>query len=104
MRLRIRSVKAVEIDGFISTRGFVRVYTEDGLHGTGELLDTLGAVDMINRHIGPSIVGRNPLDIEAYCYDMWMWSDIEGAIPPMFLRGMGGPWLAAVSAVEMALW
>jgi len=102
--LRIARVRAIAVRGFLDTCGFVRVWADDGSFGTGELIDAVGAVEIINRHIGPSLVGRNPLDIEAYWHDMWTWSELTGAIPPMFIRGLGGPFLAAASAIEVALW
>lgn len=103
-RVRIAKVRAVAVRGFLDTCGFVRVWADDGTYGTGEMIDTVGAVDIVNRHIGPSMSGRDPLQIEAFWHDMWTWSPLTGAIPPQFIRGLGGPFLAAVSAIEIALW
>ena len=104
-KLKIREVRAVRLrDGFNSR--FVRVYTDQGLTGTGETMDTVGAEDIVNANIGPSLVGRDPLDIEGILFDLWGWSRGPGggAPSPLFMRGMGGPYLSAISAVEMALW
>jgi len=101
-RLKIREIRAVRMRG-INPR-FVRVYTDQGLTGTGETLDTIGAEDIINRHVGPGLVGRDPLDIEGIWFDLWSWKQVPGGIPPVFMRGMGGPYLAAMSGIEMALW
>ncbi|MCC6858255.1 MAG: mandelate racemase/muconate lactonizing enzyme family protein [Bryobacterales bacterium] len=101
-RLKIREIRAVRMRD-INPR-FVRVYTDQGLTGTGETLDTIGAEDIINRHLGPGLAGRDPLDIEGIWYDLWTWKQVPGGIPPVFMRGMGGPYLAAMSGIEMALW
>jgi galactonate dehydratase len=104
-KLKIREIRAVRLrDGFNSR--FVRVYTDQGLTGTGETMDTVGAEDIINSYMGPSLVGRDPLDIEGILYDLWGWKRgaTGGAPSPLFMRGMGGPYLSAMSGVEMALW
>ena len=83
---------------------FVRVYTDQGLTGTGETLDTIGAEDIINKFFSPGLAGRDPLDIEAIYWDLWSFRSMPGAIPSVFMRGNGGgPYIAAVSGVEMAL-
>jgi galactonate dehydratase len=103
-KLKIREIRAVRLrDGFNSR--FIRVYTEEGLTGTGETMDTVGAEDIVNSFIGPQLVGRDPLDIEGILYDLWGWKRSSGGPPsPLFMRGMGGPYLSAISGVEMALW
>jgi L-alanine-DL-glutamate epimerase and related enzymes of enolase superfamily len=103
-KLKIREIRAVRLrDGFNSR--FVRVYTDEGLTGTGETMDTVGAEDIVNSFMGPSLVGRDPLDIEGILYDLWGWKRTQGGPPsPLFMRGMGGPYLCAMSGVEMALW
>jgi len=101
-RLKITAVKAVRLRG-INSR-FVRVYTDQGLTGTGETLDTIGAEDIINKHLGPAVAGRDPLDIEKIWYDFWSWPSPPGGIPPVFMRGMGGPYLSAMSGIDLALW
>lgn len=103
-RLKIREILAVRLrDGFNSR--FIRVYTDQGLTGTGETMDTVGAEDIVNSFIGPQLVGRDPLDIEGILFDLWGWKRFQGGPPsPLFMRGMGGPYLSAISGVEMALW
>lgn len=101
-KLKITSVKAARLKG-INSR-FVRVHTDQGLAGTGETLDTIGAEDIINKHLGPALAGRDPLDIEGIWWDLWSWRSPPGGIPPVFMRGMGGPYLSALSGIEMALW
>ncbi|MGC2402988.1 MAG: mandelate racemase/muconate lactonizing enzyme family protein [Acidobacteriaceae bacterium] len=103
--LTIREIRAVRLrDGF-NTR-FVRVYTEEGLTGTGEMLDTVGAEYIVNHNFGPALQGRDPLQIEGILFDLWGWKHLSvgGSPSPLFMRGMGGPYLTAISGVEMALW
>ena len=95
-KLKIREIRAVPIKG-IKTH-YVRIYTDQGLTGTGETLDTVGAADIINKFMGPGLVGRDPLEIEKIYYDLFSY-------PNVFLRGNGGgPYMAAISGIEMALW
>ena len=104
-KLKIREIRAVRLrDGFNSR--FVRVYTDQGLTGTGETMDTVGAEDIINTFIGPQLTGRDPLDIEGILFELWGWKHDAGnkVQSPLFMRGMGGPYLSAISGVEMALW
>jgi galactonate dehydratase len=103
--LTIREIRAVRLrDGFNSR--FVRVYTNQGLTGTGEMLDTVGAEYIVNNNIGPALAGRDPLDIEGILFDLWGGRHLAagGSPSPIFMRGMGGPYLTAISGVEMALW
>ena len=104
-KLKIREIRAVKLrDGFNSR--FVRVYTDQGLTGTGETMDTVGAEDIINSFMSSNLAGRDPLDIEGILYDLWGWkrTTAPGPPSPLFMRGMGGPYLSAMSGVEMALW
>jgi galactonate dehydratase len=102
--LTIREIRAVRLRDFNSR--FVRVYTDQGLTGTGEMLDTVGAEYIVNNNFSPALKGRDPLEIESILFDLWGSRHIAagGAPAPLFMRGMGGPYLTAISGVEMALW
>ena len=104
-RLRIREIRAVRLRNGFNSR-FVRIYTEEGLTGTGEFLDTIGAEYIINNNFNPLLSGRDPLAIEAIVNDLlgWRRGNFAGAPSPLFIRGTGGPYYAAMSGVEMALW
>jgi galactonate dehydratase len=104
-KLRIREVRAVRLRGGFNSR-FVRVYTEDGLYGTGELVDTMGAEYIINNNFNVMLKGRDPLEIQSILSDFWGYRKINLGGPPsaVFIHGWGGPYLGAVSGVEMALW
>jgi len=101
-KLKITAIKAVALRGINSK--FVRVYTDQGLTGSGETVDTVSAQEIINKHLGPALVGRDPLDIEGIYYDLWSWERPPGGIPAVFMRGMGGPYLSAMSGIDIALW
>ena len=102
-KLKIREVRAVRLRNFNSK--FVRVYTEEGLTGTGETLDNVGSELIINNNVGPALAGQDPLDIEGILADLFGWKHLAGGGPsPVFMEGLGGPYLSAVSGVEMALW
>ena len=79
-------------------------YTDQGLTGTGETLDNAGSEYIVNNNIGPWLVGRDPLDIKEILFDLWGWKRAPQGLSPVFMRGVGGPYLSALSGVEMALW
>ena len=87
-KLKIREIRAVRMRGHNSR--FVRVYTDQGLTGTGETLDTIGAEDIINKFFGPGLAGRDPLDIEAIYWDLWSF------------RSMPAPFRRSSSAAQVA--
>ena len=92
-KLKLTGAKAAPMkDTGIS---FVRVYTDQGLSGTGEITGSMGSEDIVNKDLGPKIAGRDPLDIEGIYYDLWS---------NVLVRGSGGPYLSAISGIEMALW
>jgi galactonate dehydratase len=101
--LKIHEIRAVRLRDGLNNR-FVRVYTDQGLTGTGEFMDTLGAEYIVNNNISPALAGRDPLDIEGILFSLWQDRLPGGAPSAVFVRGMGGPYLTAVSGVEMALW
>ena len=101
--LKIREIRAVRLRGGLNNR-FVRVYTDQGLTGTGEFMDTLGAEYIINNSFSPGLAGRDPLDIEGILFSLYQDRLPGGAPNAVFVRGLGGPFLTAVSGVEMALW
>ena len=68
--LKIREIRAVRLRDGLNNR-FVRVYTDQGLTGTGEFMDTLGAEYIVNNNISPALAGRDPLDIEGILFSLW---------------------------------
>src|ERR1044072_9956992 len=104
-KLRIREVRAIRLRNGFNSR-FVRVYTEEGLTGTGECVDSIGTETIINNNFNTFLKGRDPLDIQGILADFWGYHKVDLGGPPsvMFVHGQGGPYLTAVSGVEMALW
>ena len=104
-KLRIREVRAIRLRNGFNSR-FVRVYTEEGLTGTGECVDSVGTEYIINNNFNVMLKGRDPLDIQGILADFWGYHKINlgGAPSVMFVHGQGVPYLTAVSGVEMALW
>jgi L-alanine-DL-glutamate epimerase-like enolase superfamily enzyme len=74
--LTIREIRAVRLRDGLNSRS-IRVYTDQGLTGTGEMLDTVGAEYIINHNIGPSLAGRGPLEIEGILFDLWGWKHLS---------------------------
>ena len=92
----------------------LRIETDDGLVGWGEGKNAAGSagnysalVHMLNHEIGPMIVGRDPADI-SIIWEM-LYNDCRHemamakghAMPRLARRGLN---LAAISAVDIALW
>ena len=104
-KLRIREVRAIRLKGGFNPR-FVRVYTEEGLTGTGEFVDTMGAEYIINNNFNVMLKGRDPLEIQSIMADFNGYRRINLGGPPsvVFIKGHGGPYMAAASGIEMALW
>src|SRR5690242_13450209 len=104
-KLTIREVRAVRLRNGFNSR-FVRVYTEEGLYGTGECVDSVGTEAIINTNFSVMLKGRDPLDIQGIMADFWGMHRVNlgGAPSVMFVHGQGGPYLTAASGVEMALW
>lgn len=92
-KLKISAVKAARLRKMGSS--FVRVYTDQGITGTGEMVNEVGSVEIINRSFSEELKGQDPLDIERIYTSFWS---------RVFERGLGGPWLTAVSGLDVALW
>src|SRR5512136_1046788 len=81
-KLKIREVRAVRMRGTVTN--YVRVYTDQGLTGTGEMVDNVGADVIVNKNLGPGLVGKDPLDIEGIWFNYWGWGTPPGGISPVF--------------------
>ena len=90
-KLRITDVKAVMAQNL-----HVRIYTDQGIFGDGEAVDAISGGQAIVTAMRGSLVGRDPLNVEA------IWESIRtGGI---FLGAQGGQFITALTAVEIALW
>jgi L-alanine-DL-glutamate epimerase-like enolase superfamily enzyme len=92
----------------------LRIETDDGLVGWGEGKNAAGSaghygtlVHLLNREIGPRIVGRDPADVTFIWEDLYngVRSDKAAtaghAMPELARRGLT---VAAISAIDIALW
>jgi galactonate dehydratase len=77
---------------------FVKVTTDEGIIGLGECYPSApaSAVAAMIAHIGESLVGENPLDVDR------LWEEVRRRY--LFLGGQAGTLITALSGVEIALW
>lgn len=94
-KLKITDVRTAQVMAH-GLQLHVRIYTDQGLYGHGEGTDAVqggaGLVRMFRRFL----VGQDPLNIEA------LWERIRTA--GIFAGAQGGQFVAALSAIETALW
>ncbi|MBO5755391.1 MAG: galactonate dehydratase [Clostridia bacterium] len=94
--MKVIDVKPFVVDCFRTNWVFVKVYTDEGIHGVGEATleykekALLGALE----HIKEYLVGQDPLAIERHFHAIYR---------DAYWRG-GPVLMSALSAVEMALW
>ncbi len=94
--MKITDIKVFVTDAFRTNWTFVKLETDEGLYGYGEA--SLGTQEMALsgciEDIKRLIIGRNPLEIEKMCFEIYR--DIYWK---------GGPVLmSAISGIEMAMW
>ena len=94
--MKISDVKIYTLDAYRTNWAFVRVETDEGLYGWGEA--SLGTNEMalegMIADLKRLVVGRNPLEIEKFLFEVYR--DIYWK---------GGPVLmSALSGIEIALW
>ena len=94
--MKITDIKMFAVDCFRTNWCFVKVYTDEGIHGVGEATleykekALAGAVE----HIKQTLAGQDPTNIEAISHDLYR--DSYWRCGPVLM--------SALSAVEMALW
>ncbi len=94
--MKVMDIKTFVVDCFRTNWVFVKVYTDEGIHGVGEATleykekALLGAVE----HIKEYLVGKDPRNIEKHWHAIYR---------DAYWRG-GPVLMSALSAVEMALW
>ncbi|MGB9610082.1 MAG: mandelate racemase/muconate lactonizing enzyme family protein [Bryobacteraceae bacterium] len=94
-KLRITDVRTAQVMAH-GLQLHVRIYTDQGLYGHGEGTDAVQGGAGIVRMFRRFLVGQDPLNVEA------LWERIRTA--GIFAGAQGGQYLAALSAVEIALW
>ena len=94
-KLKITDVRTAEV----RVHGYqlhVRIYTDQGIFGHGEGTDAIqGGVPLV-QSFRRMLVGQDPLNVEA------IFERIR--VSGVFAGAQGGQYVAAMSAVEMALW
>lgn len=90
-RLKITDVRTAFVQGM-----HVRIYTDQGLIGEGEAVDAVSGGAQIVAGFRGSLVGQDPLRVEGI-FERIRTSGI-------FAGGQGGQYVAALTAVEIALW
>jgi gluconate/galactonate dehydratase len=74
---------------------FVRVYTDEGITGTGECFFAPGLTSMV-RDLKPLLVGEDPRDIDRLFRRMQLHTSVAGSV--------GGIINNAITGIETALW
>ena len=94
--MKITSLKTIVVDCFRTNWVFVKVKTDEGLHGIGEgTLEYKEATLCAAIHdLEHGLIGKDPMDIEALWHDNYR---------DAYWRG-GPVFMSALSAVDMALW
>ena len=75
---------------------YVRVYTDEGVYGTGEASHIDGGWRESTRHMAKMLIGMDPRDVDA-CFEFVRRRYI-------FMGGAGGAAISALTGIEIALW
>lgn len=94
--MKISDVKIYTLDAYRTNWAFVKVETDEGLYGWGEA--SLGTNEMalegMISDLKRLVVGRNPLEIEKFLFEVYR---------DMYWKG-GPVLMSAISGIEIALW
>ncbi len=98
--MKITDIKTAEVP-VKSGRGtyrynYVRVYTDEGVYGTGEASHIDGGWRESTRHMAQMLIGMDPRDVDA-CFEFVRRRYI-------FMGGAGGAAISALTGIEIALW
>ena len=98
--MKITEIKTAEVP-VKSGRGtyrynYVRVYTDEGVYGTGEASHIDGGWRESTRHMSQMLIGMDPRDVDA-CFEFVRRRYI-------FMGGAGGAAISALTGIEIALW
>lgn len=90
------AMKITDVKTAMVGRLHCRIYTDQGLFGEGEAVDSISGVPGIIAGFRNSLIGQSPLNIEA------IWERIRtGGI---FGGAQSGQFVTALTAIDMALW
>src|SRR5215210_4981764 len=94
-RMKITDIKTAEVHGHGYSL-YVRVYTDEGVTGTGECIHGGAGVAQIVGAIRELLIGENPLDVDR------LWEKVRRR--HLFDGAMAGHLVTALTGVEIALW
>lgn len=93
--MKIKDIQTIEVLGHgYST--YVRVYTDDGLTGTGECIHGRSATSAIINEMKALLINENPMDVDRLFEKVRRAYIFDGAI--------GGNVISALTGIEIALW
>lgn len=75
---------------------YIRVYTDEGIYGTGEASHIDRGWRESTRHMAKMIIGMDPRDVDS-CFELIRRNYI-------FMGGAGGAAISALTGIEIALW
>jgi galactonate dehydratase len=90
------ALKITDVKTAMVGRLHCRIYTDQGLFGEGEAVDSISGAAAIIQGFRMSLVGQSPLNIEA------IWERIRTS--GIFGGAQAGQYVTAMTAVDMALW
>ncbi len=90
-KLKITDVRTAYVGGLL-----VRIYSDQGLVGTGEAVDAVSGGASIVKGFRYALIGQDPLNVDAI-FERLRTSGIFGG-------AQAGQYVAALSGVEIALW
>ncbi len=94
--MKISDVKIYTFDAYRTNWAFIKVETDEGLYGWGEA--SLGtneqSLEGMVADLKRLVVGRNPLEIEKICFEVYR---------DIYWKG-GAVLMSAISGIEIALW
>lgn len=93
--MKIKDIQTIEVGGHgFST--YVRIFTDEGLTGTGECIHGRSASPAIIGEMKPLLINENPMNIDCLFEKVRRAYIFDGAI--------GGNVISALSGIEIALW
>lgn len=93
--MKITDIRTAEVHGHgYST--YVRIYTDEGLTGTGECIHGGPGCPKIIENLKRSLVGQDPLDVDRHFETLRRGYIFDGAL--------AGNFVTAITGIEIALW
>jgi len=94
--MKIRDIQTVEVRGLHGYSTYVRVYTDEGLTGTGECIHGRAAASVIIGEMKRLLVNEDPMNVDR------LFEKVRRAY--IFDGALAGNVVSALSGVEIALW